>query len=69
LLDKLAYTGEKKGFTFKKFVERHMECFLELTRFDELILESKKVWDFLNCISAPELQASVQQVRHDQVLA
>ena len=63
LLDKLSYAGEKKGFTFEKFVERHMECFLELARFDEPILESKKVRDFLNRISAPELQASVQQVR------
>jgi hypothetical protein len=36
LLDKLSYTAEKKGFTFEKFVERHMECFLELVRFDEL---------------------------------
>jgi hypothetical protein len=55
LLDKLSYAGEKKGFTFEKFVERHMECFLELARFDEPILELKKVHDFLNHISAPEL--------------
>jgi hypothetical protein len=63
LLDKLAYTGEMKGFTFEKFVEKYMECFLELAQFDELILESQKVRGFLNRISAPELQDSVQQVR------
>lgn len=63
LLDKLSCTGERKGFTFEKIVEKHMECFLELARFNEPILESKKVRDFLNRIMAPELQASVQQVK------
>jgi hypothetical protein len=63
LLDHLSYSGEKKGFTFEKFVQCHMECFLELALFNEPILETKKVQDFLNRISAPKLQASAQQVK------
>ena len=62
-LDHLTYSGEKKGFTFEKFVQRHMESFLELARFNEPILETKKVRDFLGRITVPELQASVQQVK------
>jgi hypothetical protein len=41
LLDHLSYSGEKKGFTFEKFRPCHMECFLELARFNEPILETK----------------------------
>jgi len=29
-LEHLFYEGEKKGFTFEKFLEKHNECFLEL---------------------------------------
>jgi hypothetical protein len=29
-LEHIFYEGEKKGFTFGKFLERHNECFLEL---------------------------------------
>jgi hypothetical protein len=42
-LDSLVYEGEKKGFTFEKFAECHLECYLELSRFNEPVLESKKV--------------------------
>jgi hypothetical protein len=63
MLEHLSYDGEKKGFTFEKFIERHMDCFLELARFDEPVLESKKVRDFLNRIKAPELAAAKQQVK------
>jgi hypothetical protein len=52
-LEHLSYEGEKRGFTFEKFVERHMDCFLELARFNEPMLESKKVRDFLNRIKDP----------------
>jgi hypothetical protein len=51
-LERLSYEGEKKGFTFKKFVERHMDCYLELARFNEPILETKKVRDLLSRIKA-----------------
>jgi hypothetical protein len=63
MLDRLTYEGEKKGFTFKKFIERHMECYLELERFNEPVLETKKVRDLLTRIKAIELAATKQQVR------
>jgi hypothetical protein len=50
-LEHLFYEGEKKGFTFEKFLEKHNECFLEL-----------EIRDFLTRIIAPELQAAVQTV-------
>jgi hypothetical protein len=42
LLDHLSYSGEKRGFTFENFLQRHMECFLELALFNEPILETKR---------------------------
>jgi hypothetical protein len=36
-----------KASTFKKFIERHMECYLELTRHSKPVNEAKKVRDFL----------------------
>jgi hypothetical protein len=68
MLDQLSYTGKKKGFTFEKFVKRHMECFLELSHFDKPILETKKVRNFLNCTMTLELQAFVQQVKATEAL-
>jgi hypothetical protein len=65
VLDHLHYEGERKGFTFEKFVEKHNECYLELSRHNEPVYEEKKVRDFLNRINAPELQAAKQQVRSD----
>ena len=62
-LEHLVYEGEKKGFSFEKFIERHMDCYLELARHNEPVLESKKVRDFLTRIKAPELAAAKQQVR------
>jgi hypothetical protein len=62
-LEHLAYDGERKGFTFERFIERHMDAYLELERFDEPVLESKKVRDFLNCIKSAELAAAKQQVK------
>jgi hypothetical protein len=63
ILDTIHYEGEKKGFTFEKFVEKHNECYLELARHNEPVYEEKKVHDFLQRINAPELQAAKQQVR------
>ena len=62
-LEHLFYEGERKGFNFEKFIERHMECYLELARHNEPVNEQKKVRDFLGRIKASELQAAVQQVR------
>jgi hypothetical protein len=62
-LEHLTYDGERKGFTFERFVERHMDAYLELERFDEPVLESKKVRDFLNHIKSAELAAAKQQVK------
>jgi hypothetical protein len=62
-LERIHYEGERKGFTFEKFVEKHNEAFLELSRYGEPVLESKKVRDFLSRINAPELAAAKQQVR------
>ncbi len=62
-LEHLSYEGEKKGFTFEKFVERHMDCYLELAQFDESVLETKKVRNFLSRIKASELAAAIQQVK------
>jgi hypothetical protein len=69
MLDRLSYEGEKRGFTFEKFFERHMDCYLELERFNEPVLETKKVHDLLNRIKAPELAAAKQQVRATDCLA
>jgi hypothetical protein len=62
-LDRLSYEGEKRGFTFEKFLERHLDSYLELERFNEPVLETKKVRDLLTRIKAPELAAAKQQVR------
>jgi hypothetical protein len=62
-LERIHYEGERKGFNFEKFVEKHNEAFLELSRYGEPVLESKKVRDFLSRINAPELAAAKQQVR------
>jgi len=62
-MQRLNYEGEQQGFTFEKFLERHMECYLELERFNEPVLETKKIRDLLNRIKAPELAAAKQQVR------
>jgi hypothetical protein len=62
-LDRLSYEGEKRGFTFEKFLERHLDCYLELERFNEPVLETKKVRDLLTRIKAPEFVAAKQQVR------
>jgi hypothetical protein len=62
-LEHLAYEGEKKGFSFEKFIECHMDCYLELARHNDPVLESKNVRDFLTRIKAPELAAAKQQVR------
>jgi hypothetical protein len=69
MLDRLSYGGEKWGFTFEKFLERHMDCYLELERFNEPVLETKKVRDLLNRIKAPELAAAKQQVKATDRLA
>jgi len=65
-LDSIFYEGEKKGFNFEKFIEKHNECYLELDRHGEPVLESKKVQDLLSRIKAPELQATVQTVRANE---
>ncbi len=62
-LENIFYEGEKKGFMFERFLERHNECYLELERHGEPVIESKKIRDFLGKIRAPELQAAVQAMR------
>jgi hypothetical protein len=62
-LERIHYEGERKGFNFEKFVEKHNEAFLELSRYGEPVLETKKVHDFFLRINAPELAAAKQQVR------
>jgi hypothetical protein len=44
-------------------VKKHNECYLKLAHHNEPVYEEKKVWDFLQRINAPELQAAKQQVR------
>lgn len=68
-LEGLHYEGERRGFTFEKFVEKHNEAYLELERYDEPVLESKKVRDFLRRIHSPELTAAVQQVKASPALS
>lgn len=63
MLENIHYEGERKGFNFEKFIEKHNEAFLELSRYGEPVLESKKVRDFLARIHAPELAAAKQQVK------
>jgi hypothetical protein len=62
-LEWIHYEGERKGFNFEKFIEKHNEAFLELSRYGEPVLETKKVRDFLSRINAPELAAAKQQVK------
>ncbi len=69
MLENLSYECEWKGFTFEKFAEKHMECYLELARFNEPVLDTKTVRDFLNCIKAPDLAAAKQQVKATPNLA
>jgi hypothetical protein len=69
VLEHLHYEGERKDFNFEKFIEKQMECYLELARYNEPVNESKKVCDFLTRIKASELQAAVQQVRATPDLA
>ena len=61
-LANIHYDGERKGFTFKTFVEKHNQCFLELACQNEPVHENKKVRDFLNPINAAEFQAAKQTV-------
>jgi hypothetical protein len=37
-LEHLVYDGKKKGFSFEKFMERHMGCYLELAHFNEPVM-------------------------------
>jgi len=67
-LQTIHYNGEKRGFTFEKFVQKHNEAFLELERQGEPVYEEKKVRDFLERISAPELQVARQQVLSDAAM-
>ncbi len=46
-LEHIFYEGEKKGFTFEKFLECHNECYLQLKWHGEPVIESKKIRDFL----------------------
>jgi hypothetical protein len=62
ILEHIHYEGECKGFNFEKFVEKHNGAFLELARYGEPVLETKKLRDSLACINAPELGAVKQQV-------
>ncbi len=41
-LERIHYEGERKGFNFEKFVEKHNEAFLELSRYGEPVLEPRK---------------------------
>lgn len=58
-LEHIHYDGEKKGFTFEKFVEKHNECYLELARHNEPVYEEKKVRDFLQRINATLMRNGV----------
>jgi uncharacterized protein YxeA len=58
----LHYNGEKKGFTFETFVEKHNEAYLELEQQTELVYEEMKVHNFQEKMSTPELQAAKEQV-------
>jgi hypothetical protein len=62
-LESLHYEGERRGFTFEKFVEKHNKAYLELERYGEPVLETKKVRDLIRHINSPELTAAVQQVK------
>ena len=62
-LESLHYEGERRGFTFEKFVEKHNEAYLELERYGEPVLETKKVRDLIRHINSPELTAAIQQVK------
>jgi hypothetical protein len=50
VLEHLFYEGEHHGFNFEKFIEKHMGCYLELSRHNEPVNEAKKVRDFLTHI-------------------
>jgi hypothetical protein len=62
-IESLHYEGERRGFTFEKFVEKHNKAYLELERYGEPVLATKKVRDLIRHINSPELTAVVQQVK------
>jgi len=62
-LESLHYEGERRGFTFEKFVEKHNGAYLELERYGEPVLATKKVRDLIPHINSPELTAAIQQVK------
>jgi hypothetical protein len=66
-LESLHYEGEQRGFTFEKFVKKHNKAYLELERYGEPVLETKKVRDFIRRINSPELTAAVQQVKANPI--
>ncbi len=67
-LANIHYDGERKSFTFETFIEKHNQCFLELSRQNEPVHEDKKVRDFLDRINASELQAAKQAVRTSEAM-
>ncbi len=55
-LQKAAYTGKSKHFTFEQYVTLHQKAHAELARLEEAIPENKKVRDFLEGITCPRLE-------------
>jgi hypothetical protein len=63
LIEHLHYKGERATFTFEHFSGQLTKAYNDLQRYNEPILESKKVRDLLNKISDPKLESAKQAIR------
>jgi hypothetical protein len=63
LIEHLHYKGERATFTFEHFSGQLTKAYNDLQRYNEPILESKKVRDLLNIISDPKLESAKQAIR------
>ncbi len=62
-IEHLHYKGERATFTFEHFSTQLTKAYNDLQRYNEPILESKKVRDLLNKISDPRLESAKQAIR------
>jgi hypothetical protein len=69
MIEHLHQEGEKRGFTFECFLEKHNQAFLELSCYNEPILKSKMVRDFLTQINALELAAAKKQIKARPIIS
>jgi hypothetical protein len=63
MIEHLHYKGERATFTFEHFSTQLTKAYNDLQRYNEPILESKKVRDLLNKITDPKLESAKQAIQ------